>query len=342
VLACDPTGLFERFTPSAREVAVLAQEEARGLQHNHVGTEHQLLGLLREEGSVAARALGSLGVTVERVRQEALQAVAPAEQATARQIPFTPRAKQVLELACREADSVGSERVGPEHILLGMLRDDQDLAVRILLGCGADVEKIRGQLTHRLRGLNTSETAERAGSDGVRHPIDQAWLGPLGAHINALATEIRRELGREPDAGDLLIALACDADTIAAHALNELAVDPSVISATMERLRTRNHADGDVGEQIDELTRAKERAIETDQPEEAARLEDQEQELRRKQRAQEDGMLMPDVLAGIRHQLGLRQPGFSPALRPHSKTAGLSLSPAPTRRLAEAHRVEQP
>lgn len=102
-LACDSSGLFERFTPSAREVVVLAQEEARGLQHNYIGTEHELLGLLGEEDGVVAQVLGSLGVTVEQVREQVLRIVWPGEEVGARQIPFTPRAKKVLELALHEA-----------------------------------------------------------------------------------------------------------------------------------------------------------------------------------------------------------------------------------------------
>ena len=113
--------MFERFTERARQVVVLAQEEARTLKHNYIGTEHILLGLLREEEGLAARVLESLDITVERVRAQVVRIVGSGEEVTSGQIPFTPRAKKVLELALREALSLGHNYIGTEHILLALL-----------------------------------------------------------------------------------------------------------------------------------------------------------------------------------------------------------------------------
>src|SRR5919112_5658824 len=129
----DQQHMFERFTERARQVVVLAQEEARTLKHNYIGTEHILLGLLREEEGLAARVLESLDITVERVRAQVVRIVGSGEEVTSGQIPFTPRAKKVLELALREALSLGHNYIGTEHILLGLVRENEGVAARILL-----------------------------------------------------------------------------------------------------------------------------------------------------------------------------------------------------------------
>src|SRR5438270_10834218 len=126
--------MFERFTERARQVVVLAQEEARTLKHNYIGTEHILLGLLREEEGLAARVLESLDITVERVRAQVVRIVGSGEEVTSGQIPFTPRAKKVLELALREALSLGHNYIGTEHILLGLVRENEGVAARITQG----------------------------------------------------------------------------------------------------------------------------------------------------------------------------------------------------------------
>src|SRR5213075_1722632 len=142
--------MFERFTERAREVVVLAQEEARTLKHNYIGTEHILLGLLREEEGLAARVLESLDITVERVRAQVVRIVGSGEEVTSGQIPFTPRAKKVLELALREALSLGHNYIGTEHILLGLVRENEGVAARILLD--ADADKIRNEIIRMLSG----------------------------------------------------------------------------------------------------------------------------------------------------------------------------------------------
>src|SRR6188768_2315549 len=144
--------MFERFTERARQVVVLAQEEARTLKHNYIGTEHILLGLLREEEGLAARVLESLDITVERVRSQVVRIVGSGEEVTSGQIPFTPRAKKVLELALREALSLGHNYIGTEHILLGLVRENEGVAARILLDFDADSEKIRNEVIRMLSG----------------------------------------------------------------------------------------------------------------------------------------------------------------------------------------------
>jgi len=156
--------MFERFTERARQVVVLAQEEARTLKHNYIGTEHILLGLLREEEGLAARVLESLDITVERVRAQVVRIVGSGEEVTSGQIPFTPRAKKVLELALREALSLGHNYIGTEHILLGLVRENEGVAARILLDFDADSEKIRNEVIRMLSGPGGRRGGSGSGS----------------------------------------------------------------------------------------------------------------------------------------------------------------------------------
>jgi ATP-dependent Clp protease ATP-binding subunit ClpA len=133
--------VFERFNDRARMVVVHAQEEARTLRHNYIGTEHLLLGLLREDGA-AARALDECDVTVEEVQAQVARIIGQGDEVTTGQIPFTPRAKKVLELSLREALDSGDNYIGPEHILLGLLREGEGVAARILMDF-AQLEEIR-------------------------------------------------------------------------------------------------------------------------------------------------------------------------------------------------------
>ena len=144
--------MFQRFTKRATHVVRFAQEEARTLNHNYIGTEHILLGLLREEGGGAARVLSSLGVTIEDVREQVGQIVGRGDEVTTGQIPFTPRAKKVLELALREALSLGHNHIGTEHLLLGLARENEGVASRILLDLGVDAERIRTAVLEAIGG----------------------------------------------------------------------------------------------------------------------------------------------------------------------------------------------
>ena len=142
--------MFERFTERARQVVVLAQDEARIVRHNYIGTEHLLLGLLREDEGLAGRVLIDLGVSLEDVRAQVARIIGAGDEAATGQIPFTPRAKKVLELSLREGMALGHNYIDTEHILLGLLRENEGVAVRILLDLGVDAEKIRHEIVRKL------------------------------------------------------------------------------------------------------------------------------------------------------------------------------------------------
>ena len=159
--------MFERFTERARQVVVLAQDEARALRHNYIGTEHLLLGLLREEQGLAARVLESFGVTVEEVRVQAARIVGLGDELATGQIPFTPRSKKILELSLREALSLGHNYIGTEHLLLGLARENEGVAARILLDFGVDAKRIQNETVRML----SSPHGER---DAVRREKEEA------------------------------------------------------------------------------------------------------------------------------------------------------------------------
>jgi ATP-dependent Clp protease ATP-binding subunit ClpC len=144
--------VFERFTERARQVVVLAQDEARVLKHNYIGTEHLLLGLLREEEGVAARVLESLDVTGDEVRAQVARIIGVGDELPTGQIPFTPRAKRALELGLREALGLGHNYIGTEHVLLGVMRVNDGVAARILLDFDVDAEKVRNEVIRLLSG----------------------------------------------------------------------------------------------------------------------------------------------------------------------------------------------
>jgi ATP-dependent Clp protease ATP-binding subunit ClpC len=196
--------MFERFTERARQVVVLAQEEARTLKHNYIGTEHILLGLLREEEGLAARVLESLDITVERVRAQVVRIVGSGEEVTSGQIPFTPRAKKVLELALREALSLGHNYIGTEHILLGLVRENEGVAARILLDFDADSEKIRNEVIRMLSGPGSRQRsgagagAAAGASEGKK---SSKLLDQFGRNLTKLAAESKLDpvVGRETE-----------------------------------------------------------------------------------------------------------------------------------------------
>jgi len=155
--------VFERFTDRARRTVVFAQEEARMLNHNYIGTEHILLGLLREEEGVAAKALTSLGVSLEAVRRDVGEIVGRGSEVPRGHIPFTPRAKKVLELSLREALQLGHNYIGTEHILLGLIREGEGVAAQVLQKLGADLNRVR-QTVVQLLSEHTAETATAVGA----------------------------------------------------------------------------------------------------------------------------------------------------------------------------------
>src|SRR3712207_6707526 len=190
--------MFERFTERARQVVVLAQEEARTLKHNYIGTEHILLGLLREEEGLAARVLESLDITVERVRAQVVRIVGSGEEVTSGQIPFTPRAKKVLELALREALSLGHNYIGTEHILLGLVRENEGVAARILLDFDADSEKIRNEVIRMLSGPGGRRQGQGQQGQGEGKKSSKL-LDQFGRNLTRLAAEGKLDpvVGRE-------------------------------------------------------------------------------------------------------------------------------------------------
>ena len=293
--------MFERFTDEGRQVVVLAQEEARGLNHCYIGTEHILLGLTRVEESPAAKVLASVGLTLERVRAEIVRIVAPGEEGTSGQIPFTPRAKKVLELSLREALSLGHDWIGSEHILLGILHEGEGVAARILSDAGAEPDKVRVRIVDALEAAPRPQVARlprmrRRGAAG-------AWLGRVHPGLDRLDREIRDELGREADDGDLLLVLASMPGLLSGRALAELGVDRDALWGVLERVR-RERIDeaAEVGRQREEVRRAKEAAIEAGNYPEAARLRDQERELAQRQRGG------AETLNEVRRLLGLPLP----------------------------------
>jgi ATP-dependent Clp protease ATP-binding subunit ClpC len=195
--------LFERFTERARQVVVLAQEEARTLKHNYIGTEHILLGLLREEEGLAARVLESLDITTERVRSQVVRIVGSGEEVTSGQIPFTPRAKKVLELALREALSLGHNYIGTEHILLGLVRENEGVAARILLDFDADSDKIRNEVIRMLSGPGGRRQGGGAGGqgEGGGGKKSSKLLDQFGRNLTKLAEEGKLDpvIGRETE-----------------------------------------------------------------------------------------------------------------------------------------------
>ncbi|MFC0429626.1 ATP-dependent Clp protease ATP-binding subunit [Kutzneria buriramensis] len=180
--------MFERFTDRARRVVVLAQEEARMLNHNYIGTEHILLGLIHEGEGVAAKALESLGIALEGVRQQVEEIIGQGQQAPSGHIPFTPRAKKVLELSLREALQLGHNYIGTEHILLGLIREGEGVAAQVLVKLGADLNRVRQQVLQLLSGYQGKEPAE-AGGRGEGTPSSSLVLDQFGRNLTALARE---------------------------------------------------------------------------------------------------------------------------------------------------------
>jgi len=201
--------VFERFTERARQVVVLAQDEARALKHNYIGTEHILLGLLREEEGLAARVLESLDITVEEVRAQVARIVGQGDEVTTGQIPFTPRAKKVLELALREALSLGHNYIGTEHILLGLVRENEGVAARILLDFDADAEKIRNEIIRMLSGPGRRQGSGSAGPSGEKSKSSKL-LDQFGRNLTKQSTEGKLDpvVGRQTEIERLMQILS--------------------------------------------------------------------------------------------------------------------------------------
>jgi ATP-dependent Clp protease ATP-binding subunit ClpC len=181
--------MFERFTDRARRVVVLAQEEARMLNHNYIGTEHILLGLIHEGEGVAAKALESLGIALEGVRQQVEEIIGQGQQAPSGHIPFTPRAKKVLELSLREALQLGHNYIGTEHILLGLIREGEGVAAQVLVKLGADLNRVRQQVLQLLSGYQGKEPTESGSGRGEGTPSSSLVLDQFGRNLTQSARE---------------------------------------------------------------------------------------------------------------------------------------------------------
>ncbi|MEV0034297.1 ATP-dependent Clp protease ATP-binding subunit [Nocardia sp. NPDC050793] len=181
--------MFERFTDRARRVVVLAQEEARMLNHNYIGTEHILLGLIHEGEGVAAKSLESLGISLEGVRSQVEEIIGQGQQAPSGHIPFTPRAKKVLELSLREALQLGHNYIGTEHILLGLIREGEGVAAQVLVKLGADLNRVRQQVIQLLSGYQGKEPVESGARGEAGTPSTSLVLDQFGRNLTQAALE---------------------------------------------------------------------------------------------------------------------------------------------------------
>jgi ATP-dependent Clp protease ATP-binding subunit ClpC len=229
--------VFERLTPAARQAVDFARQEAHSLRHKHIGTEHILLGLLRQDDGVAARVLASLGVTSEAVRDEVAHLVLSGAPLSADQIPFTPRVKEVFELALDEAAGLNETHVGTEHLLLAIVRENKGVAARVLDEFDADADKIHSEvmlvLAHGPRPLRGAAPPEAVQADSIG-----VELSPDARSLMMSAGARALEAGRTSvERADLLEALLSDPAT--AVRLRELGVD---VAALRERVQARDQS----------------------------------------------------------------------------------------------------
>jgi ATP-dependent Clp protease ATP-binding subunit ClpC len=196
--------MFERFTDRARRVVVLAQEEARMLNHDYVGTEHILLGLVREGGGVAAQALASLGITEETARQQVEEVVGRGQTGPQRgHLPMTPLAKKVLQLSMREAIALGHAYIGTEHILLGLVREDDGATIRVLNGLGVDPNRVRQQV---IQLVSARQVHEEPGTGRATGRGKRKLLAELRGRFDSLEwrlSVLEQRVGTVPDLGQL-------------------------------------------------------------------------------------------------------------------------------------------
>ena len=201
--------MFERFTDRARQAVELAHDEAMRLNHSYIGTEHLLLGLVREGEGVAAQALEALGISLDGVRQQVEQIIGEGQQAPPPgEIPYTPRAKKVLELSLREAKQLGHHYIGTEHLLLGLIREGHGVAAQVLTELGADLNRVRQQVIQLLHGTQ----GPRPGPVPAGMRLGQSrWKGrgrqaEIREHVEAIGSQlaaIEQRLGGGPELGDL-------------------------------------------------------------------------------------------------------------------------------------------
>src|SRR4030081_3308643 len=214
--------MFERFTNRARHVVVLAQEEARRLQHNYIGTEHVLLGLLGEPGGLAAQALDRFGMSLAEAREEVKALVGTGDKTMSGHIPFTPRAKKTLELALREALQLHHNYIGTEHILLALVREGE--------GVGAKV------LAERINPISKIRAAVLASLEGSQAVLASPWPAGTPATEDAVSTASALAGGAPVGSHHLLEAMLRAENSMAARVLRELGVDPDAVAAKIDEL----------------------------------------------------------------------------------------------------------
>jgi ATP-dependent Clp protease ATP-binding subunit ClpC len=200
--------MFERFTDRARRVMLLAEEEARRLNHDHVGTEHILLGLVLEGEGVAARALESLGISLQAVREQVEESIGQGQQAPPGRIPYTPRAKKTLELSLREALHLGHHYIGTEHILLGVIREGEGPAAQVLVNLGGDLNRVRQQVIQVLQGYqgNVPLSVRATSGPGQAGRGRRKLLSQILDRVDSMEsrlTALERRVGTGPDVRDL-------------------------------------------------------------------------------------------------------------------------------------------
>ncbi|WP_275040141.1 Clp protease N-terminal domain-containing protein, partial [Bifidobacterium cuniculi] len=207
--------MFERFTDRARRVIVLAQEEARALQHNYIGTEHLLLGLIREGEGVAAKALEAKGVTLEDTRKQVEEMIGKGNAAPNGHIPFTPHAKQVLELSLREALQLGHSYIGTEHILLGLIREGEGVGTQVLIKMDVDLGELRTTTIDMIRGNagGDDDKGDLANAGGVQDKHGQsgsAILDQFGRNLTAEAADGKLDpvIGRTAEIERVMVVLS--------------------------------------------------------------------------------------------------------------------------------------
>jgi hypothetical protein len=224
--------MFERFTDRARRVVVLAQEEARVLHHNYIGTEHILLGLLREREGVAAMVLERIGISAEAVREKVASIIGEGGDVPTGHIPFTPRAKKVLELSLREALQLGHNYIGTEHILLGLVREGEGVAAQVLVNLGAELSLVRQNVIAEL---------SRLGPGTMRRAVGRSPETPAVAKAGVQA---RRLAGGSPvGTQHYLMALLGQEDSLAAKALADLGVSREAVEAKLAQLEPTGTSD---------------------------------------------------------------------------------------------------
>ena len=236
--------MFERFTDRARRVVVLAQEEARMLNHNYIGTEHILLGLIHEGQGVAAEVLRALDISLESVRRQVEEIIGRGQAAPTGHIPFTPRAKKVLELSLREALTLGHNYIGTEHILLGLIREGEGVAAQVLQKLGADLNRVRQQVIRLLSSYGP--VSGREPGDPSEGPFPWPFT-ERALRVLDLAQESSHDLHHPAiEPADILLALVVTDDAEVVELFDAWGIDRAEVRRRiMDLAEEEDREDGD-------------------------------------------------------------------------------------------------